>query len=158
FRAGLKAAGLSDDEPLMAFGDSTVESGTAAGHALLSLSPPPTAIFATNDLMALGVLGAARDLGVPVPDALSIVGFDDILATALTGPPLTTVHIDVSALMAQATTLLLRVIAGSPLGEPLMLSPTLVIRGSTGPARQDTVDPVGFASTPLHLPSPAGRT
>ncbi|MGH2344873.1 MAG: LacI family DNA-binding transcriptional regulator, partial [Chloroflexota bacterium] len=157
FRAGLAAAG-SRDEPLMAFGDSTVESGMAAGHALLSLSTPPTAIFATNDLMALGVLGAARDLGVPVPDALSIVGFDDIMAAALTGPPLTTVHVDVSAIMAHATTLLLRMIAGSAPGEPLMLSPTLVIRGSTGSARQDADDPTSLASPPLNHPSPAGRS
>jgi DNA-binding LacI/PurR family transcriptional regulator len=132
-RATLAAAGCPFDEALLAFGDSTVESGLAAGCALLTQPGPPTAIFATNDLMALGVLGAARELGVPVPDALSIVGFDDILATAFAGPPLTTIHIDVAGLMTNATALLLEMIAGKELIVPPDRTPTLVVRGSTGP-------------------------
>jgi LacI family repressor for deo operon, udp, cdd, tsx, nupC, and nupG len=83
--------------------------------------------------MALGVLGAARELGVQVPDALSIVGFDDILATAFAGPPLTTVHIDVGDIMTNATSLLLDMIAGMEPTAPPLSEPTLVVRGSTAP-------------------------
>jgi DNA-binding LacI/PurR family transcriptional regulator len=134
-RTGLAAAGCPLDESLLAFGDSTVESGRRAGRTLLTLPTPPTAIFATNDLMALGVLGAARDLGVPVPDALSIVGFDDILAAAFSGPPLTTVHIDIAETMMDATSLLLEILAGKESGAPPLAALRLVVRDSTGPAR-----------------------
>jgi LacI family transcriptional regulator len=82
--------------------------------------------------MALGVLGAAQDRGVPVPDALSIAGFDDILATAFAGPPLTTVHIDVGTIMTDATTLLLALIAGKNPAPPPLSVPVLKARGSTG--------------------------
>jgi DNA-binding LacI/PurR family transcriptional regulator len=132
-RAGLAAGGCPLDESLLAFGDSTVESGMRAGQALLTLPAPPTAIFATNDLMALGVLGAARDLGVPVPDALSILGFDDILAAAFSGPPLTTVRIDTVEIMTGATSLLLELLAGKEPAAPPLAAPTLLVRGSTGP-------------------------
>jgi LacI family transcriptional regulator len=132
-RDSLAAAGYPFDETLLVFGDSTVESGVAAGRDLLARSDPPTAIFATNDLMALGVLGVAQELGVPVPDALSIVGFDDILAAAFTGPPLTTVHIDVGTIMTDATALLLATIMGENPVPPPPSVPALVVRGSTAP-------------------------
>jgi DNA-binding LacI/PurR family transcriptional regulator len=132
-RAGLAAGGCPLGESLLAFGDSTVESGRQAGQALLTLPAPPTAIFATNDLMALGVLGAARDLGVPVPDALSIVGFDDILAAAFSGPPLTTVHIDIAEVMTGATALLFELLAGKEPADPPPAALRLLVRGSTGP-------------------------
>jgi DNA-binding LacI/PurR family transcriptional regulator len=134
-RTGLAAGGCPLDPSLLAFGDSTVESGRAAGHALLTLPAPPTAIFATNDLMALGVLGAARDLGLPVPDALSIAGFDDIMAAAFAGPPLTTVRIDIAEVMTGAMALLLEMIAGKEPATPPLAPLHLLVRGSTGPVR-----------------------
>jgi LacI family transcriptional regulator len=141
-RDTLGAAGHPLDERLLVFGDSTVESGTAAGHDLLARPDPPTAIFATNDLMALGVLGAAQDRGVPVPDALSIAGFDDILAAAFAGPPLTTVHVDVGTIMTNATALLLATIAGENPTPPPPSVPALVVRGSTAPpARSRRIQP-----------------
>lgn len=132
-RAALSAAGHPLDDALLCFGDSTVESGLVAGHSLLRRPDPPTAIFATNDLMALGVLGVARDLGIAVPAALSIVGFDDILGAAYTGPPLTTIHVDVEGIMTTATTLLLDLIAGKEALSRSLSVPTLIVRGSTGP-------------------------
>jgi DNA-binding LacI/PurR family transcriptional regulator len=133
-RDGLAAAGCEIEPALLAFGDSTLESGIAAGRALLSHPSPPTAIFATNDLMALGVLAAAQEAGVAVPDALSIVGFDDILATAYAGPPLTTVHVDIGGMMTTATTMLLDLIQGKEIVPPPISTPTLLVRRSTGPA------------------------
>lgn len=132
-RDGLATAGCPLDPTLLVFGDSTLDSGIAAGKALLSLPSPPTAIFATNDLMALGVLAAAQEAGLPVPDALSIVGFDDILATTYAGPPLTTVHLDITGMMTEATKLLLHMIQGKDIVVPPISVPTLVVRKSTGP-------------------------
>jgi len=134
-RDGLAAAGCPLDPDLLVFGDSTLDSGLAVGKALLALPLPPTAVFATNDLMALGVLGAAQEAGIAVPDALSIVGFDDILATAYAGPPLTTVHVDIAGIMTEATTLLVELIRGKKeVVVPPAFVPTLVVRKSTGPA------------------------
>lgn len=146
-RAGLAAAGSPLDEALLVFGDSTVESGAIAGRALLTGPAPPTAVFATNDLMALGVLGAARELGVRVPDELSIVGFDDILAAAFAGPPLTTVRVDVVDIMTHATSLLLDTIAGVQPAVPRAWVPALVVRGSTGPHARPERSPAHGAHT-----------
>lgn len=132
-RDGLAAAGCPLDPDLLLFGDSTLESGIAAGRALLAHPSPPSAVFATNDLMALGLLAAAQEAGIVVPDALSIVGFDDILATAYAGPPLTTVHVDIAGVMTEATTLLLELIQGQEIVTPPASVPTLVARRSTGP-------------------------
>jgi len=59
---------------------------------LLSRPDRPTAIFASNDLQALGVYQAAREAGLRIPEDLSVVGFDDLPVTALADPPMTTVH------------------------------------------------------------------
>ncbi len=133
-RDSLAAAGCPLDPALLAFGDSTLDSGIVAGKALLALPTPPTAIFATNDLMALGLLAAAQAAGVAVPDELSIVGFDDILATAYAGPPLTTVHVDIAGIMTAAAALLVDVIREKEITPPPAFVPTLVVRKSTGPS------------------------
>jgi DNA-binding LacI/PurR family transcriptional regulator len=133
FRTALETAGTPLDESLLLFGDSTIESGLAAGRALLERASPPTAIFATNDLMALGVLGAARERRIAVPDELSIIGFDDIFVAGWTYPPLTTVHVDIQEIMTTTTHLLLDLIAGRDPTPPAVSVPKLVIRASTGP-------------------------
>lgn len=134
--AGLIAGGCIPGDVLLAFGNSTIESGRAAGRALLTRPSPPTAIFATNDLMALGILGAAHDLSIPVPGMLSIVGFDDIFVTDWTCPPLTSIHVDIPTIMTGATTLLLGLIEGKEIVMPPMSTPRLVVRGSTGPCAE----------------------
>jgi DNA-binding LacI/PurR family transcriptional regulator len=130
-REVLAAAGHTLDETLLCFGDSSLESGGVAAAALLARATMPSAIFATNDLMAVGVLAAARAAGVRVPHDLSVVGFDDIFLAAHTDPPLTTVRIDKSALMARATDLLLRAIGGEEVSSLPPLMPALVQRDST---------------------------
>ncbi|GLV28060.1 LacI family transcriptional regulator [Sphingobium sp. TomTYG75] len=92
FREGLAAAGLTEEPELFVEGGFDYPSGIAAGEMLLGLAEPPTAIFATNDDMALGVLQLARQRGLRVPDDLSVVGFDDTPASATAWPPLTTVR------------------------------------------------------------------
>jgi LacI family transcriptional regulator len=71
----------------------TKESGYTATKALLARAPKVTALFACNDLAALGALNAARDMGISVPEQLSIVGFDNIDLAREVAPPLTTIHV-----------------------------------------------------------------
>lgn len=92
YRDALGAAGIALDPAIMAEGSYTFETGHAAGKKLLAASPRPSAIFASNDEMAAGVLHAAREQGLVVPDDLSIVGFDDTAIAAHIWPPLTTVR------------------------------------------------------------------
>ena len=69
-----------------------VEGGLRDGLELLRRPDPPTAIFAANDLQALGIYEAARQLGVRIPQDLSVIGFDDLSFTQWSGPPMTTVR------------------------------------------------------------------
>ena len=92
FREGLAAAGLTEEAELFVEGGFDYSSGIAAGEILLGLAQPPTAIFATNDDMALGVLQLARQRGLQVPRDISVVGFDDTPASLTAWPPLTTVR------------------------------------------------------------------
>jgi LacI family transcriptional regulator len=87
----LQAAGIPLDPELVISGEWTRSGGAAAAVALLNRSDPPTAIFCANDLMALGTMDSARELGVDVPNELALMGFDDIEAAAMVSPPLTTV-------------------------------------------------------------------
>ena len=85
-------AGLTLPRSLIANGFYTFETGVAAANRLLDLSPRPTAIFASNDEMAAGVVHAAHHRGIVVPRDLSVVGFDDTPVAAHIWPPLTTVR------------------------------------------------------------------
>ena len=91
YEKALKEAGLPRDEELIVAGDFHSKSGYAGTRSLLNLSRPPTAIFACNDLMAFGVLYAAHELGLEVPQQLSVVGFDDINLSSFSIPRLSTV-------------------------------------------------------------------
>ncbi len=91
YRAALTDAGLAVDESLILRGDFHPHSGQEAMQALLQLPNPPTAIFACNDLMAIGALFAARSASLRVPEDVAIVGFDDIELARYTTPPLSTI-------------------------------------------------------------------
>lgn len=84
--------GLVLDPSLLTYGDFSIESGSRAATPLLQREQRPTAIFAMNDRMALGAISKARELGLHVPNDLSIVGFDDIPLTSVIEPPLTTIR------------------------------------------------------------------
>src|SRR3979411_484903 len=90
YRAGLEAAGIVPAPALIRQGDFYHESGFDEGNALLGLGERPTAIFAASDQMAFGVYEAARQLGLRVPDDVSVVGFDDLPQARWSSPPLTT--------------------------------------------------------------------
>jgi DNA-binding LacI/PurR family transcriptional regulator len=133
FAATLDQAGLAWDPGLLWRGDSSIDAGLAGVTALLRLSEPPTALFCTNDLMALGALVGATALGRAVPRNLSILGVDDIHMGAYTYPPLTTVAIPKRAIAGEATTLLLNWLSSGamPPVEPVVLAASLLQRGST---------------------------
>lgn len=109
--------------------------GYAAAKQLLATPTPPTAIFAGNDLLAIGAMHAAHELGVAIPAALSIIGLDDIPAAAMTLPGLTTVAKPKYAIGQQAATFLLERLAGTapPEARQLFMPCQLVVRGSTAP-------------------------
>ncbi len=94
FREALTAAGLGIRPEWDVEGDYTREGGYRAAQMLLEGNPRPTAIVCASDMMALGVLDAAADLGVEVPDDLAVVGFDDIFIASLRSVGLTTVRFD----------------------------------------------------------------
>ncbi len=137
YHGALATAGLDLPAAAVREGDSTVESGYRAAGALLAHGSRPTAIFATNDLMALGAMEAALDGGLRVPHDVSIVGLDDIALGAHVRPALTTVAIPKRQLAMEATELLLRDIArtGHDTTAPAsrVVHPYLVIRHSTAP-------------------------
>lgn len=133
FRAGLAEHGLSLDDALMRQGAYTFESGVEAAHSLLSMSEPPTAIFAGNDEMAIGVMKAARDRGLDVPRELSIVGFDDLPMASRVWPNLTTVRLpirDMGRMAAEKLTARSRGLDPATLVQP-EVDPSLVVRDST---------------------------
>jgi LacI family transcriptional regulator len=134
FQAALEAHHVPFDPHLVAQGDFHFESGLLCGRLLLEAKPRPTAIFACNDDMAAGVLAVAHQLGIPVPEALSVAGFDDVPLAQQVWPPLTTVRQPTYEMAQLATQLLLRLLKGeSPEVVHHVLPATLVIRGSTGP-------------------------
>jgi DNA-binding LacI/PurR family transcriptional regulator len=96
----------------------------------LPASRRPTALFATTDVLALGVLDAATALGITVPGQLSVVGFDDIAEAAAANPPLTTVAQSLFDQGRAAARLALRLVDGEPARAP-RLRTTLVVRDST---------------------------
>ena len=88
-----------------------------------------------SDILALGVIRMARKLGVDVPGALSVVGFDDSAFMTCTDPPLTTVRQPIEAMGQAAVGQLLNQVGGTQVSsEELLFEPELVVRGSTGPA------------------------
>lgn len=92
FRAAMDEAGVPIDPSLVSHGRFAVEEGVERGRALLNRRDRPTAIVTGNDLQALGVYQAARELRIHIPDGLSVVGFDDLPVAQWVGPPLTTVR------------------------------------------------------------------
>lgn len=132
---GFLDAMIDTDGPVNAplLGDWTADFGYYAGREL-ARTCDFTAVFAANDYMALGLIHAFRDSGLDVPGDVSVVGFDDVPEAAHYWPPLTTVRQDFHELGQQCVARLLRMSdpGVTEIGAPL--APTLVVRGSTGPA------------------------
>jgi DNA-binding LacI/PurR family transcriptional regulator len=130
FEAALAAAGTPLDPELIARRPYGRDVARDAAAELLALPQPPTAIFASSDAQAIGVLEAAQAAGVPVPEKLSVIGFDNVEAAEYTG--LTTVAQPLEASGALGAELLLRALSGEPV-EGRRLPLEVVERGSTAP-------------------------
>ncbi|MEU2308575.1 LacI family DNA-binding transcriptional regulator [Streptomyces misionensis] len=137
YRAAMETAGLPVDPSLVLDGDFHHEAGYRLGLELLRRPDRPTAIFAGNDLQALGLYEAARELGLRIPEDLSVVGFDDLPVARWVGPPLTTVRQPLTEMAEAAARLVLEL--GSAQEERaatrLELATSLVVRSSTAPVR-----------------------
>jgi len=135
YRAALEAAGLAPRPGFVLQDTFHVETGRRLGRQVLDRAEPPTAVVAANDEVALGLLEAARVLGLRVPRDLSITGFDDSGFATRTAPPLTTVRQPLREMGTLALRNLLQLATGEPLGSHhVELATELVVRGSTGPA------------------------
>jgi len=125
----LEKAGIPVDEELIASGDYTTETGVSGARQLLGLVNPPSAIFASNDQMAMGVYQVAEEMGLRIPADLSVVGFDNITESKYMG--LTTVDQFISEMGYVATQMLFRIINGMPLEDQTYRMQTkLIIRNS----------------------------
>lgn len=136
FREVVREAGIAGEDALEITGDFSEASGFRAAAALLEAPRRPTAIFAANDSMAIGALSALRAGSLRVPEDISVAGFDDIPMAQYMNPPLTTVHVDISALGALATERLLSHMREVPehVHRQEVVSCTLVVRGSSASA------------------------
>jgi LacI family transcriptional regulator len=137
YRAALQEAGVPVDPLLVQPGSFQAKAGYASANALLDVPDPPTAIFAGNDLQAMGVYRALYERGLRVPDDMSVVGFDDVPLVALLTPALTTVRQPVREMSALATRMLLRIVAGETLESARVeLATSLMMRESCAPPRR----------------------
>jgi LacI family transcriptional regulator len=134
YESALADRGIPFDPDLVREGDFHQPRAYASAQELLRLDQPPTAIFASNDVSAFGVMEAIRDSGRRIAIDVSVVGFDDIPAASAVNPPLTTVRQPLFEMGASATRMLLDWI-GNPThtGERLNLPTALVIRDSCRP-------------------------
>jgi len=151
WRSTLYAAGAV--VPAVEHGWWDAESGYAQGSAMAK-DPNVTAIFCSNDRIALGVLRALHEAGKRVPEDVSVVGFDDMPDSGFFVPPLTTVHQDFAELGRRSLALLLEHMTTTPAADPqpphrVLLTPQLVLRTSSGP-------PPPLTHTLLSRPGPLG--
>ncbi|MFF9808360.1 LacI family DNA-binding transcriptional regulator [Streptomyces coeruleorubidus] len=136
YTSALTEAGLPVDPDLVLKTFLTREDGCTAARDLLSRPDRPTAVFTANDMQALGVYQAARELGLSIPEDLSVVGFDDVPAVAWADPPLTTVHQPLAEMAVAATELALALGRGEDVPQVgLEIATTLTVRESTAPPK-----------------------
>lgn len=137
YRQALIDAGLTFNPQMVVEGDFNLAGGARCAYELLNKAPDLTAIFASNDLMALGAMQTLRESGRRVPDDISIVGMDDIPANTLVDPPLTTVAQPLARMAEEAVCLVLKKIKRETLeSEEVILPCTLIVRGTTAPPRK----------------------
>jgi LacI family xylobiose transport system transcriptional regulator len=134
YRAAMDEADVPIDPRLISHGRFHVDEGIEKGRELLRMPDRPTAIFAGNDLQALGVYQAARERRLHIPEDLSVVGFDDLPVARWVGPPLTTIRQPLIEMAETAAELVLDMARGaSPTQTRVELATELVVRESTAP-------------------------
>jgi DNA-binding LacI/PurR family transcriptional regulator len=133
YRDAMRRRGLPDRLRIIP-GDHTEEAGTRAADALFAGGRPPTAVIASNDRSAVGLLDALARRGVPVPGGMSVVGYDDSVLARLAHVDLTTVSQDARQQASQAVALVVdRLETGRTAAREVVLIPRLVVRNTTGP-------------------------
>lgn len=124
--------------------EQALELGYEVGRLLEGGSHPPTAIFATNDIVAVGAWRSLLELGIRIPQDISIIGYDDIEMTRLLIPPMTTVAQDKAVMARDAVALLVKVLDGGEEGpverQAIRVPPHLIVRGSTAPPSEASAD------------------
>jgi DNA-binding LacI/PurR family transcriptional regulator len=136
YRRALQEAGIEFDETMVIEGDWSATSGQSALLSFVEQGRIPTAIFAQNDRMAMGVLRAARDANIKVPFQLAVIGVDDMPLSSYFDPPLTTMRQDIPRIGQEATRMLLDIIQKKTTEvRDLKLSAQLVVRQSTSEKR-----------------------
>lgn len=135
YRAGVRAYGLADEPELVVEADAfSVEAGNQALGIMLAGPARPTAVFAANDLIAIGMLQRLREIGARVPGDFSVVGFNDIPLAGLLEPALTTVRVPQLEMGVAGAHLLIDHLEGRPISNIRVTLPTeLVVRASSGP-------------------------
>lgn len=134
FRSAHREAGIPVDPDLVRWGTFEVDAGYRLGLELLGRLDRPTAVFAGADAQALGLLRAAHELGLRVPDDVSVVGYDDLPLASWLAPSLTTVRQPLAEMAALATQMLLALSGGEPMtAQKVELGTELIVRESTAP-------------------------
>nr|WP_256451948.1 LacI family DNA-binding transcriptional regulator [Microvirga sp. VF16] len=150
YRQALQDLILDSDTALICQGNYTLLSGFKAAHHLLSMKKRPTAILAANDLMAYAVLDLAAQMGLSVPNDLSVIGFDDIFVSSLPQIALTTIRQPASEIGAAiGHRLIERLNSGDCTPCDVVLPTQLVCRASTGPAPRRKGKPSQFCKQEL---------
>jgi len=137
YQKALEENGIEFDQSLVIEGNQTIQSGKEATKQLLSLDDPPTAIFAVNDLIAIGVLKEIQERGLKVPEDISVIGFDDIPLASLVNPALTTIAQPIYEIGREAVNLLIKNIEKKGLTKSkIILDTKLIVRESTAPLKR----------------------
>jgi DNA-binding LacI/PurR family transcriptional regulator len=132
YQRALQEAGIAFDKTMVIEGDWSASSGQSALLSFVEQGRVPSAVFAQNDRMAMGVLRAARDINLKVPSQLAVIGVDDMPLSSYFDPPLTTMRQDMPRIGQEATRMLLDIIKKkSTAMRDLKLPAELVIRWST---------------------------
>jgi LacI family transcriptional regulator len=130
FKRAHDELGLKIDDSLIVPSYFDAQSGLLAGYSLLERSKPPTAVFAVNDMTALGVMAAARNLGLRIPEDLAIVGYNDSLVARFVSPPLSSVSLPLAQMGKRAVDLLISRLSGEQVNSTVF-PPHLVVRASS---------------------------
>ena len=142
FCQSMNEIGLEVPSEMVVAGDHSLEGGMRALGELMRLRTPPTAVVCSNDMTAIGVMREAYDLGIRIPEHLSVVGFDDIRLSAFITPPLTTVRMSQTDLARIAFQALMNDVAEeaeNPARKEYTLSTSLILRRSTSLMGPDSV-------------------
>ncbi len=142
YKSALRTHHIPEDPDLIYEGTFDQPDGYAGASALLDLGDIPTAIFASNDVMAMGAMDAVRNRGLRVPEDISILGFDDIPQSAMVRPALTTVRQPLEQMGRVATQMLIDILTKPEKETDQMKLPTeLIIRGSVQSLKIGSVNP-----------------